>query len=122
MHPTGLNAGGEPMNVDDIRKKMNTTPDRGDTQRTLGWKMLLESAQFASQKGDVAAAAKLYDRAIELVEKRLGPTDMILAHIMMQYAHMYEAAHETEKAQKLYTRARDILSECAQQITLPSSL
>lgn len=99
------------MNVDPMRRALNTTPSANDTERTLGWKVLLETAKVAEKKGEFEKAEPLYQRAVDIAKARLGDDHVIVAHILLQFAHCYEAQQKTAEAQPMYVRAREILAE-----------
>ncbi len=98
------------MNVDPMRRALNTTPSAGDTERTLGWKLLVETAKVAQKKEEYEKAEVLYKRSLEIAKARLGDDHVIVAHILLQFAQCYEAQKKNELAQPLCTEARDILS------------
>ena len=98
------------MNVDPLRKALNTTPSASDTERTLGWKLLLETAKVGEKKGEYEKAEAMYQRALDIASARLGEDHVIVAHILLQFAQCYEAQKKNDLAQPLYTKAREILT------------
>ncbi len=102
------------MNIDPMYRAMNTTPASNDTERTLGWKMLLESAKVGEKKGEYDKAEKLYERALLMAQHRLGDDNIIVAHILMQFAQFYEGQKRHDKANPMYSRAREILATYTQ--------
>jgi tetratricopeptide (TPR) repeat protein len=98
------------MNIDPINKAMNTTPSSADTERTLGWKLILESAKVGEKKGEYEKAEMLYERALVMAAHRLGDDNIIVAHILMQFAQFYESQKKHDKASPLHARAREILA------------
>lgn len=101
------------MNIDSFSKAMKTKPEDRDTERTLGWKVLVEGAKVSYKQGDFDAAAKMFEQALTMVELRLGAQHIVLAHILMQYSEMCEQTKELEKARALSSRARTILGQLA---------
>ncbi|HEY9777925.1 MAG TPA: tetratricopeptide repeat protein [Planktothrix sp.] len=90
-------------------------PSSIDTGRTLGWKLLLESAKVATEKGEFEQAEKLYERALDSAQKRLGEKDIVVAHIIMEMAEFHLNAHSHEKAYECYLKVRQILAERAEK-------
>ncbi len=101
------------MNIDSFSKAMRTQPEDRDTERTLGWKVLVEGAKVSHKKGDFEAAAKMFEQALTMVELRLGAKHIVLAHILMQYSEVCEETKDLEKARALSSRARTILGQLA---------
>jgi Tfp pilus assembly protein PilF len=101
------------MNIDSFSKAMQTKPEDRDTERTLGWKVLVESAKTCHKKGDFENAAKMFDQALTMAELRLGAKHIVLAHILMQYSEVCEETKDFEKARALSSRARVILGQLA---------
>lgn len=101
------------MNIDSFSKAMKTKPEDRDTERTLGWKVLVEGAKVGHKRGDFGAAAKMFEQALTMAELRLGPKHIVLAHILMQYSEMCEEIDELDKARTLSSRARTILGQLA---------
>ena len=81
-----------------------------DTARTISWKIMLESANQAIRNKDFSQAEKLYNRALQTAEKRLGSDDVLVAHILMEIADYYLNQSEPAKAQECYVRVRKILA------------
>jgi tetratricopeptide (TPR) repeat protein len=102
------------MNIDPINRALNTTPSSTDTERTLGWKLILESAKVGEKRGDLAKAEQLYERALVMAAHRLGDENIIVAHILMQFAQFYESQKRHDKAAPLHARAREILAAYTQ--------
>jgi len=88
-------------------------PKSDDTGRTLGWKLMLESARVAARKGETEQAEKLLKRALETAEKRLGPDDVLIAHILMEMAEFHLNLQDHERAYDCYCRVRKILANHA---------
>jgi thioredoxin-like negative regulator of GroEL len=84
-----------------------------DTARTISWKIMLESAQEAVRNEDFVQAEKLFNRALQTAEKRLGEDDILVAHILMEIADYHLQRTNTAKAQECYTRVRKILASQA---------
>lgn len=101
------------MNIDSFSKAMKTKPEDGDTERTLGWKVLVEGAKVGHKRGDFETAARMFEQALTMAELRLGPKHIVLAHILMQYSEMCEEIKEADKARALSSRARTILGQLA---------
>ncbi|MFA7341253.1 MAG: tetratricopeptide repeat protein [Candidatus Obscuribacterales bacterium] len=101
------------MNIDSFSKAMKTKPEDRDTERTLGWKVLVEGAKVSHKNGDFETAAKMFEQALTMVELRLGAKHIVLAHILMQYSEMCEETKDIEKARVLSSRARTILGQLA---------
>jgi tetratricopeptide (TPR) repeat protein len=91
-------------------------PKSDDTGRTLGWKLMLESAKVALAKGDTGQAEKLFNRALETAERRLGQNDVILAHILMEMAEFHLNQQNHELAYECYLKVRKILAEHANTV------
>jgi hypothetical protein len=101
------------MNIDSFSKAMKTKPEDKDTERTLGWKVLVEGAKVCHKRGDFEAGAKMFEQALTMAELRLGPKHIVLAHILMQYSEMCEEVKDLDKARTLSSRARTILGQLA---------
>lgn len=86
-------------------------PTEGDTSRTLGWKMLLESGKVAVKRHEFDKAEKLFERALESAERRHSPTDVIIGHILMEIAEFHLNQHAHDKAFACYERVRQILAK-----------
>lgn len=102
------------MGFDHLKKVIDVSLSGNDTERTTGWKMMLESAKMAEQKGDQVMAEKLYQRCLDLTVARLGEKHVLVAHISMQFARFYETAGKMDKANPLYGKARELIAEFAQ--------
>lgn len=102
------------MNIDPIHRALNTTPANTDTARTLNWKLLLESAKIGEKRGELEKAEKLFEQALVMAAHRLGDDNIIVAHILMQFAQFYERQKKTDKAQPMYSKAREILANYTQ--------
>jgi len=85
-----------------------------DTARTISWKIMLESAQESMRNQNFVQAEKLFARALQTAERRLGEDDILVAHILMEIADYHLNQADTAKAQQCYTRVRKIL---ASQVT-----
>ncbi|HEY9787359.1 MAG TPA: tetratricopeptide repeat protein [Candidatus Obscuribacterales bacterium] len=110
------------MNVDPMRKALNTTPSSSDTERTLGWKLLLETAKIGEKKGEYDKAEAMYQRALDIATMRLGEDHVIVAHILLQFAQCYEAQKKNDLAQPMYSRAREILANYTMELAKESGL
>lgn len=104
------------MNVDPMRKALNTTPTSSDTERTLGWKLLLETAKIAEKKGEYEKAEAMYQRALDIASARLGEDHVIISHILLQFANCYEAQKKHDLAQPMCSRAREILANYTMEL------
>lgn len=91
-------------------------PQAGDTGRTLGWKMMLEGAIIGKNKKDYKAAEKMYERAVQSAEQRLGPTHVVVAYVLLEFAEFYFSQREYDKAHTLYERAGKILTTHADAV------
>ena len=110
------------MNIACFSKAMRTRPEDKDTERTLGWKVLIEAAKVSHRKGDFEASAKMFEQALSMAELRLGPKHIVLAHILMQYSEMCEETKDVVKARGLSSRARTILDQLARSVSHKSIL
>lgn len=66
------------------------SPSMRDTRRTLGWKLMLQTARIAETQGEVGRAEELYSRALKLAHNRLGAEDPAVNEIVMEYAQFYQ--------------------------------
>ncbi len=89
-----------------------------DTARTISWKIMLEQAQASVKNQDFVQAEKLFNRALQTAEKRLGEDDILVAHILMEIADYHLNQASPAKAQENYTRVRKILA--AQAVEHPA--
>lgn len=101
------------MDFDNLKKALDVTPTEGDTSRTTGWKILLQTAQMCDKKGETEKAIEIYTRCLELCEKRLGADNVILAHILMQLARLHEQRGNDPESREFNGRAREIIAQYA---------
>lgn len=87
-----------------------------DTGRTLGWKVILQAAQNAREKGKAAEAEDLFGKVLRIVEKRLPADDLRIAYILLEVSEFYVTIKKQKESEECFDRARAIMKMHANKL------
>lgn len=72
---------------------------------------LYSLATYYEQQGEFEKAEEQYKRALSIKEKTSGPNHPDVAIILKNYAGLLRQAHRNEEAERLLTRANEIMAK-----------
>jgi len=101
--PSGAFVGDTGSN-DEVARRNRVDDARSGLELALG-------AQEASDRGDHKEAEVLYERALLLLERGLGPEDLRLVGPLANLADVYRALGKFDRAEVLYARVAFLMEE-----------